>query len=86
MSDIIEIPNTENTNEWIDWIEAAIKNEHLKYYELKNFSNIEEIGSGGFGKVYRANWKNFRNYFALKSFFNFNNVTIKEIVMEVLIY
>ena len=47
MSDIIEIPNTENTNEWI---EIAIKNEYLKYYDYKNFSNIEEIGSGGFGK------------------------------------
>ena len=86
MSDIIEIPNTENTNEWINWIEEAIAKEYLKHYEFKNFSNIKEIGSGGFGKVYRANWKNFRNYLVLKSFFNFNNITIKEIVSEVLIY
>jgi len=84
MSDIIEIPDTENMNEWTDWIEVAIKNEYLKYYEFKNFSNIKEIGSGGFGKVYRANWKNFGNYLALKSFFNFNNITLKEIVREVI--
>ena len=51
-----------SSNEWIDWIEVAIKNEYLKYYEFKNFSNVKEIGSGCFGKVYRANWKNFRNY------------------------
>jgi len=84
MSDIIEIPDTKNTNEWIDWIEVAIKDECLKYYDFKIFSNIKEIGSGGFGKVYRANWKNFENYFALKSFFNFDNATVKEIVHEVI--
>src|SRR3954449_9269953 len=83
MSDIIENPDTENTNEWINWLEEAIAKEYLKYYEYQYFSNIQEIGSGGFGKVYRANWKNFENYLALKSFFNLNNVTVKEIVHEV---
>ena len=83
MSDIIEKPDTGNTNEWINWLEEDIAKEYLKYYEYKNFSNVQEIGSGGFGKVYRANWKNFENYLALKSFFNLNNVTVKEIVREV---
>ena len=77
--------NAENSNEWINWIEVAIAEEYLKYYEYKNFSNIKEIGSGGFGKVFRTNWKNFENYFALKSFFNLNNVTVKEIVREVIL-
>ena len=84
MSDIIERKDTENTNECINWLEEAIVKEYLKYYEYNNFSNIKEIGSGGFGKVYRANWKNFENYLALKSFFNLNDVTIKEIVREVI--
>ena len=75
--------NTENANEWINWIEEAIFKRHIKYYEYEHFNNIEKIGSGGFGKVYRANWKNFENYFALKSFFSLNNVTVKEIVHEV---
>ncbi|GES90965.1 kinase-like domain-containing protein [Rhizophagus clarus] len=30
-----------------------------------------------------ANWKNSDKYFALKSFYNFNNFTVKEIVNEV---
>ncbi|CAB5335587.1 unnamed protein product [Rhizophagus irregularis] len=44
--------------------------------------NVQKIGSGGFGEVYRANWKSSRNYLALKSFPDFNDVTIKEIVKE----
>src|SRR6266542_1407604 len=81
----IPITVTENSNEWIDWIEEAITKKHIKYYEYNHFNNIEEIGSGSFGKVYRANWKNSHNYLALKSFFNLNNITVKEIVNEVII-
>jgi hypothetical protein len=86
MSNDIEIQEMENTNEWINWIEEAISKKHIKYYEHNHFSNIQEIGFGGFGKVYRANWKHFQNYLALKSFFNLNNVIIKEIVHEVIIH
>ena len=77
---------TENSNEWINWIEEAISKNYLKHYEYKNFSNLQEIGTGGFGKVYRANWKKSNKYLALKSFFDFNNTTtIKEVVHEVII-
>jgi hypothetical protein len=71
-------------NEYINWIEEAINKNHIKYYEYENFNNIEEIGSGSFGKVYRVNWKNSHSYLALKAFFNLNDVTIKEIVNEVI--
>ncbi|POG65701.1 kinase-like domain-containing protein [Rhizophagus irregularis DAOM 181602=DAOM 197198] len=82
MSDNKQMQNTENTNEWINWIEEAIVKEHLKYYEYKEFSNFQEIGTGGFGKVYRAKWKNLEKSFALKSFFSLNNITMKEIVQN----
>ncbi len=78
--------NTENTNEWINWIEEAVDKKHLKYYEYKQFSNIQQIGTGGFGKVFRANRENSEKYFALKSFFNLDNVTVREIVREVIKY
>src|SRR6266498_5365579 len=82
----IEMQDPENANEWINWIEEAITKNYIKYYEYDHFSNIQEIGSGGFGKVFRSNWKNFENYLALKSFFNLNNVTLKEIVNEVILF
>ncbi|CAB4396033.1 unnamed protein product [Rhizophagus irregularis] len=71
--------NNENINEWI---EEAINKKHIKYYEFENFKNIQEIGSGTFGKVFRANWKSFDHYLALKSFFNLNSITLKEVVNE----
>ena len=73
----------ENSNEWINWIEEAIAKNYFKYYEYKSFSNIQKIGSGGFGNVYRANWKNSDQYLALKTFFKLNDATVKEIVHEV---
>src|SRR3954466_10040483 len=86
MSTMSNEKDTENAIEWVNWIEEAIAKEYLKHYEYKHFSNIQEIGSGRFGKVYRAKWKNFENYFALKSFFSLNSITVKEIVREVVIY
>ncbi|CAB4438762.1 unnamed protein product [Rhizophagus irregularis] len=74
--------NNENMDEWINWIEEAISKKHIKYYEFEDFKNIQEIGYGAFGKIFRANWKNFDHYLALKSFYNLNNITLKEIVHE----
>ena len=65
-----------------NWIKEAISKDHIKYYEYNYFSNFQEVGRGGFGIVYRANWKKLNKYFALKSF-NSNMVTIEEIAHEV---
>ncbi|GBC22041.2 kinase-like domain-containing protein [Rhizophagus irregularis DAOM 181602=DAOM 197198] len=77
-----KIQNDKNNNEWVDWIEEALAKGYFKYYEIETFKNIQVIGSGAFGKVYRANWKNVERYLALKSFFNLDNITVKEIVHE----
>ena len=53
--------------------------------EYKHFKNIQEIGNGGYGKVYRVNWKNSEQYFALKSFVNLDHVTFKVFTHEVFI-
>ena len=73
-----------NINDSIDWIEESISKRHIKLYEYERFTNIQEIGTGSYGKVYRANYKNYDQYLALKSFFNLDNVTIKELSHEVL--
>ncbi|CAB5381729.1 unnamed protein product [Rhizophagus irregularis] len=65
-----------------DWIEEAIAKRYIKYYDYKHFSNIEVIGSGGFGEVSRANWRNLEQYVVLKSFFNLDSTTIKELSNE----
>ncbi|GBC22591.2 kinase-like domain-containing protein [Rhizophagus irregularis DAOM 181602=DAOM 197198] len=70
-------------SESINWIEEAIFKKHLKFYEYKKFSNFQQISVGSIGKVYRANYdKNLEKQFAIKSFFNFNNITLKEIIRE----
>ncbi|GBC22501.2 kinase-like domain-containing protein [Rhizophagus irregularis DAOM 181602=DAOM 197198] len=79
MSDNIKMQDIENKNEWNNWIEEVIDKEHIKYYEYKEFNNF---GTGNFGKVYRTNWKNLEKCFAVKSFFNLDNITIKEIIRE----
>lgn len=66
------------------WIEQYIKEKQINHYEYNEFSNLEEIDSELFGKVYKANWKQGKKFISLKSFdFGQNNTTIKEIICEV---
>ena len=84
MSDKNEIPPIEDPNEWVNWIEETISKKHIKHYNYKHFHNVQKIGNGAFGKIYRANRKNSEDYFALKSLFNPDNASIREIVNEVI--
>jgi hypothetical protein len=84
MSKKNEIQALKNSNEWISLIEDAISKKNLECYEYKHFHNIQKIGNGAFGKVYRANKKNSEQCFALKSFFNLDKDTVKEIIHEVI--
>src|SRR6266498_1118163 len=76
--------SNECIDECIDLIKESISKKNIKYYEYKHFSNFQKIGFGAFGIVYRANWKTLEQSFALKSFFNFDHVTVKEIFREVI--
>ncbi|GBC22475.2 kinase-like domain-containing protein [Rhizophagus irregularis DAOM 181602=DAOM 197198] len=35
--------DTENTNEWVNWIEEVVDKEYFKFYEYKQFNNIQYI-------------------------------------------
>ncbi len=78
--------NTDYTDDSNKLIEGVISKKNIKHYEYQHFSDFRKIGSGAFGIVFRANWKNSGQYFALKSFFNVDNVAIRELVHEVKIY
>ncbi|CAG8731289.1 7805_t:CDS:2, partial [Cetraspora pellucida] len=56
---------------------------NIKFFDYTLFNDIELIGEGGHGKVYRATLKDNDITVALKSFKS-NNVTIKEIINEVI--
>ena len=71
-----------NCDDYITWLESSIYNQRIEYYEYSDFKNIERIGSGAFGCVYCANWKNTSNVLALKTFYN-QKSTLKEVVNEV---
>ena len=47
-----------DSNEWNNWIKDDISNNYIKYYDYKHFHNIQKIGDGTFGSVYRAKWNN----------------------------
>ncbi len=67
---------------YINWLEKSITDKYISYYEYSDFKNLQSIGSGSFGNVIRANWKNTDGFFVLKSFNN-DKVTLKEVVNEV---
>jgi hypothetical protein len=62
-------------------LEKLINEENVAYYEYSDFKNLESIGSGAYGNVIRANWKDNR-FYALKSFNN-DKITLKEVANEV---
>ncbi|UZO08236.1 uncharacterized protein OCT59_028494 [Rhizophagus irregularis] len=68
-------------NYYIDWLEKSITEEHIELYEYSDFKNIQLIGSGAYGNVYRVNRKYSNRIFALKSF-NYEKQTLNEVVKE----
>lgn len=71
------------SNVYLDWLERSISEENIAYYKYSEFKDLILIGSGSFGSVYRANWRNIDNIYALKTFNN-DKTTLKEVVNEVL--
>ena len=70
------------SNEYIEWIEKSISDEHINYYEYSDFKHIKTIGNGSSGTVVCASWKHTNYIFALK-FFNNEQTILKEVVNEV---
>ncbi|GBC07809.1 hypothetical protein RclHR1_07700002 [Rhizophagus clarus] len=69
--------------EQIDWLENK-KSDNVKHYDFSNFKNIRPIGQGAFGSVSCGYLDNMA--YALKSFNNDDEQTLKNIVREVKSY
>ncbi|KAF0465400.1 kinase-like protein [Gigaspora margarita] len=54
------------TNITEEWLEKAISDGHIDYIEYNKFINPIEIGIGGFGKVFKYEWKDCELTVALK--------------------
>ncbi|RIB08375.1 hypothetical protein C2G38_2147098 [Gigaspora rosea] len=63
-------------------IQKCLTEESIEFYEYSGFRDIELIGSGGYGDVYRAVLGNGKATVALKLFKKKNIVTIKEVINE----
>ncbi len=69
-----------DSNDDFDWLEKAISENYIKYYDYTEFINKEEVSSGSYGNVSRANWRDSDTVMAIK--YSYNS-TIKEIINEV---
>ncbi len=60
-----------NSNHHVDWIEKAICENCIKYYNYNGFNDVQEINSGPFGKIFTAKWKDTDTTMVLKSSYKF---------------
>ncbi|KAF0555593.1 kinase-like protein [Gigaspora margarita] len=54
------------TNVQEEWLEKAIKEDHIIYIDYNKFTDPFRIGSGGFGSVFRCEWRDSGLTVALK--------------------
>ncbi|CAG8607549.1 1587_t:CDS:2 [Funneliformis caledonium] len=70
----------DESNVYLGWLEKAISENYIKYYNYDKFANREEISSCTYGNVSRASWGDSGTIMAIKYS---DNLTIKEIVNEI---
>ncbi|CAH1768637.1 8478_t:CDS:2, partial [Entrophospora sp. SA101] len=69
----------ESKDNWLEWLNEAIQNEHINFLGYDRFKNLQKIGNGGSAKVYKAIYNN-NTTFALKSYKD--NIIMKEVINE----
>src|SRR6266511_1795144 len=74
---------TNDSNDYVDWVEKAVTENYIKYYDYSEFTNMKEINNGSVGSIFRAKWKGTDTLLVIKSSYK---LTVKEIVNEVFIY
>src|SRR5947207_15984996 len=69
-------------NDCVDWVEKAVTENYIKYYNYTEFTNMKEINNGSVGNIFQASWKGTDTLLVVKSSYK---LTVKEIVNEVFI-
>src|SRR5437764_14129836 len=77
------VKQTNDYSEYVDWLERAVTENHIKYYNYSDFTNMKEINNGSVGNIYQANWKGTDTLLVVKSSYK---LSIEEIVNEVLLF
>ena len=72
-----------DSNPDCDWLEKAILENYIKYYDYTEFINKKVISSSRYGNTFCAKWKDSDTTMVLKCS---HSLTIKEIVNEVNYY
>ncbi|KAF0395909.1 kinase-like protein [Gigaspora margarita] len=65
-----------------EWLNKAINDGHINYYEYKNFSDFKKIGKGGFGEVIKCEWKSCELTVALKRLTTLSEKIIEDFIKE----
>ncbi len=71
--------SSNNKIDKVQWFKDGIANEYINYHDYNEFQNIERIGIGGFGEVYRADWESLNIVVALKSLKDGSNFMTNEV-------
>jgi hypothetical protein len=66
-----------------EWLQVGIDKGYINYQEYSTFKNVEKIGEGAMGEVFKATSSCYGTTVALKKFTKF---TINEIINEVNLY
>jgi hypothetical protein len=69
-----------DSNNYIDWIEKAVTENYIKYYNYAEFTNMKEINHGSVGNIFQASWKGTDTLLVVKSSYK---LSVKEIINEV---
>jgi hypothetical protein len=69
-----------DSNNYVDWIEKAVTENYIKYYNYAEFTNLKEINHGSVGNIFQASWKGTDTFLVVKSS---HKLSVKEIVNEV---
>jgi hypothetical protein len=69
-----------DSNNYVNWIEKAVTENYIKYYNYAEFTNMKEINHGSVGNIFQANWKGTDTLLVVKSSCK---LPVKEIINEV---